>query len=130
MTRRAHRPAPPNQVSRTARLNQLLREVVAEELSRMDDERLELVTITAVDVDADLNRALVYFDSPAGESADAEVLDALASRRVRLQASVGRQVRARKTPVLVFRPDEVMRSAARIDEILRKADRAEGEAAD
>jgi ribosome-binding factor A len=119
-SRRVRRPAPaPYQVSRTARLNQVLREIVAEELERIDDERLEHVHLTAVDVDADLNRAIVYYDSLAGEQGDAAVLEAFAARRVRLQAAVGRELHARKTPVLEFRPDDVLRSAERIDQILR-----------
>jgi ribosome-binding factor A len=119
--RRARRGTPLSgrAVPRTARLNELLREVIAEELERVDDERLEHVTITSVDVDADLNRAIVYFDALAGEAADGEVLDAFGSSRVRLQAAIGRQVRARKTPILQFRPDDVIRSAERIDRILR-----------
>jgi ribosome-binding factor A len=119
-SRRVRRPGPaPYQVSRTARLNQVLREIVAEELERIDDERLEHVHLTAVDVDADLNRAIVYYDSLAGEQGDAAVLEAFAARRVRLQAAVGRELHARKTPVLEFRPDDVLRSAERIDQILR-----------
>ena len=104
---------------RTVRLGELLREVLAEELDRIDDPRLELVSITSVDVDADLNRAIVYFDSVVGEAGDPEVLEAFGACRVRLQAAVGRQIHARKTPILQFRPDEVIRSAERIDEILR-----------
>jgi ribosome-binding factor A len=96
-----------------------LREVLAEELERIDDPRLELVSITNVEVDADLNRAIVSFDSLAGPGGDAEILEAFGARRVRLQAAVGRQIHARKTPVLHFRPDEVIRSAERIDELLR-----------
>jgi ribosome-binding factor A len=99
-----------------------LREVVAEELERIDDERLELVSVTSVDVDADLNRAIVFFDSVSGEAGDAEVLEAFAAHRVRLQSAIGRQIHARKTPVLQFRPDEVIRSAERIEQILRDAD--------
>ena len=34
---------------RTARLNQSLREVLAEALTRIDDERLDMVTITSID---------------------------------------------------------------------------------
>ena len=92
---------------------------MAEELERIDDERLEHVHITTVDVDSDLNRAIVYYDSLAGEAGDAEVLEAFSARRVRLQAAVGRQLHARKTPLLEFRPDDVLRSAERIDQILR-----------
>jgi ribosome-binding factor A len=106
-------------------LNELLREVVAEELTRIDDDKLELVSVTAIDVDADLNRAIVYFDSLAGAAADASVLEALSGHRRRLQAAIGRQIHARKTPVLLFRPDEVIRSAERIEEILRQNPRPE-----
>jgi ribosome-binding factor A len=95
--------------------------VIAEELERVDDDRLDHVTVTGVDVDADLNRAIVYYDALAGESADDVVLEAFGSHRVRLQAAIGRQVRARKTPILQFRPDDVIRSAERIERILRDA---------
>jgi ribosome-binding factor A len=108
-------------VPRTVRLNELLREVIAEELERIDDDRLLRVTVTTVDVDADLNRAIVYYDALAGESADDDVLEAFGAHRVRLQGAIGRQVRVRKTPVLQFRPDDVIRSAERIDRILRDA---------
>ncbi len=96
-----------------------LREVIAEELVRIDDERLELVTITNIDVDNELNRAVVYFDSLEGEEGDAPIRDVLEQHRRRIQSSINRQIRAKKTPVLDFRPDDVIRAAERIDEILR-----------
>ncbi len=103
---------------RTARLNQSLREVIAEALTRIDDERLDMVTITSIDVDQEMNRAIVYFDSLLGEDGDADILAALSSHRVRLQSSVGREVRSKKTPILSFRPDETIRAAERIERIL------------
>jgi len=103
---------------RTARLNQSLREVIAEALTRIDDERLDMVTITSIDVDQEMNRAIVYFDSLLGEDGDADILAALASHRVRLQSSVGREVRSKKTPILSFKPDETIRAAERIERIL------------
>lgn len=118
--RRPRRPASGPQVPRTARLNELLREIVADELERLGDERLEHVSVTAVDVDADLNRALVYFDSWAGPEGDADILEAFAARRVKLQGAIGRQMRARKTPILEFRPDDVIRYAERIEQLIRE----------
>jgi ribosome-binding factor A len=109
---------------RSARLNETLREVIADELVRIDDERLEFVTVTNIDVDNELNRAVVHFDSLGGEETDAAVLEVLEQHRRRIQASINRQIRAKKTPILVFRPDDVIRSAERIEHILR-ADRAE-----
>jgi ribosome-binding factor A len=116
------RPSGPHRYPRSARLGETLREVIAEELVRIDDERLAFVTITAVDVDNELNRAVVYFDSLSGEEGDAAVLDVLEGHRRRIQSSINRQMRAKKTPVLDFRPDEVIRTAERIEGILR-ADR-------
>ena len=103
---------------RTARVGELLREIVAEELTRLDDSRLDMVAITKVTVDRELEKAVVYFDTLAGPEDDAEVVGALDEHRVRIQAAVGRQARLRRTPHLVFRPDEVTRGAERIDDIL------------
>ena len=104
---------------RSARVGETLREIIAEELVRIDDERLEFVTVTGIDVDNELNRAHVYFDSLGGEDGDAEVIDALGEHRIALQAAIGKQIRAKKTPILDFRPDIAIRSAERIDEVLR-----------
>ena len=106
--------------SRADRLSVSVREVVADELVRIDDERLEFVTITRVDVDTEMNRGVVYYDSLRGEEGDADIIEALNDHRIRIQGAVGRQVRAKKTPILSFRPDDVIRSAERIDRILRE----------
>ncbi len=120
--RRSSAPSGAPRYPRTARLSETLREVIAEELVRIDDEALAFVTITKVDTDPEMNRATVYFDSLAGEEADEQIVDAFAAHRVRLQSSVGRQVRAKKTPILFFQPDEVLRAAERIERVLRAPD--------
>ena len=107
---------------RTARLNELVREIIAEELERLDDDRLELVAITQVVVDSDLRHATVYFDSLAGAEGDEGVLTALAEHRVRLQGAIARQARMKRTPELAFRPDDVERGADRVESILRGLD--------
>jgi ribosome-binding factor A len=107
---------------RSARVGETLREIIGEDLVRFDDERLEFVTVTGIDVDPELNRAIVFFDSLAGEEGDEEIIEALGEYRIRLQSSIARQIKAKKTPILEFRPDIAIRSSERIDEILR-ADR-------
>jgi ribosome-binding factor A len=107
---------------RSARVGETLREIIAEDLVRLDDERLAFVTVTSIDVDPELNRAIVFFDSLTGEDGDDAIVEALGEHRVRLQSSIARQIKAKKTPILSFRPDIVIRSAERIDTILR-ADR-------
>ena len=41
---------------------------------------------------------------------------------MRIQSAVGRQVRAKKTPILSFRPDDAIRAAERIERILHDKD--------
>ena len=106
------------------RLGETLREVIAEELVKIDDERLAFVTVTAIDVDNEMNRAIVYFDSLDGEDGDTTIQEVLEEHRRRIQASINRQMRAKKTPVLDFRPDDVIRAAERIEDIIR-TDRVE-----
>ena len=104
---------------RTARVSELVREIVAEEIRRLDDSRLELMTITQVAVDRELHQAVVYYDCLTGADSDEEVEEALSENRGRLQAAIGRQARLRRTPHLVFRADDVERGAERIEGILR-----------
>ena len=107
-------------VARTARLSETLREVIADELVKIDDDRLGFVTITSVDVDSEMNRGIVFYDSMQGAEGDEQILEALNDHRKRLQSVIADQVRARRTPVLQFRPDDAIRAAQRIDEVLRQ----------
>ena len=104
---------------RTARLNTLVREILGDELERIDDERLELVTLTSVVVDGDLKRAVAYYDHSRGDEADAEILEAFDEARPRLQKAVARQARIKRTPELRFELDGVLRNAQHIDQVLR-----------
>jgi ribosome-binding factor A len=113
---------------RTARVNEVVREVVADELERLSDSGLGFVTVTGVEVTPDLRQATVYYSALApvrGEpDAEAEAAEetALALRAVtpHLQAEINRQVRMKYTPHLVFREDPAMRTGERVDEILRQ----------
>ena len=110
-----------------ARVNEVLREVIAEELERLadHDERLRLVTITGVETDPDLRHAVVWVGS-----LPSEVSDALADHRVRLQAAIGRQVRLKRTPLLAFEADPAVSSGQRVEDILRGMRRTAGDEGD
>jgi ribosome-binding factor A len=104
---------------RAARISETVREVVAEELVRIDDDRLAFVTITSIDVDSEMNRGIVYFDSLQGVEGDEAIIEALQEHRKQLQHAIATQIKVRRTPVLEFRPDDAFRAAERIDEVLR-----------
>lgn len=127
---RSRRPQTRREYPRSARLNELLREILADELERIDDDRLELATITSVSVDNDLRHGIVFFDCLDGEAGDAETTEALESHRVRLQAAIGREARVRRVPGLSFRPDPAVRGGERIDDMLRDMGDLDGPAND
>ncbi|MGH9029887.1 MAG: 30S ribosome-binding factor RbfA [Acidimicrobiales bacterium] len=108
----AHAPYP-----RTARVNELLREVLAEAIERMadTDDRLSMVTVTGVRTTSDLSHAVVYLSS-LGEPASA----ALEGMRAELQHEVGSQVRMKRTPHLEFSDDPAVAAGSRVEEILRR----------
>ena len=113
---------------RTARVNEVVREVLADELERLSDPRLGFVTVTGVEVTPDLRQATVYYSAlaPAGADPEAraeaseETAEALRSATAHLQAEIGRQVRMKYTPHLLFREDPAIRTGERVDEILRR----------
>lgn len=113
--------------SRLDRVNEALREVLGDELERVDDERLELVTVTGVKVDADLRRAEVWFDTLKEPD---EVAAALTAQRARLQGAVARQLRLKRTPELAFSPDPAIALGTRVEEILRGLHTQAGDAPD
>ena len=109
----------PRRYPRTARLKELLRQIIAEEIERIDDERLDLVTVMNVEVEPDLRHATIFVDTPTGADRDEEMLAALHDHRIRLQASIAKQTRIKRTPLLAFRADQVERSAGRLEDLLR-----------
>ena len=120
MTRRKRRIPPDHRAGhRTARVGELIRRVVAESMEQLEDERLAMVSVTAVDVDRELHRAVVWFTSLGNtDEGDLDIAEAFEEHASELRRTVGDQTRLRRTPELVFRPDTALRSAERIERLL------------
>jgi ribosome-binding factor A len=103
------------------KVNSTLREVLAEEVERMSDSRLELVSITGVDTAPNLRHAIVYVDVLGAGDAEA-ALESLRRAARRLQSAIAGQVRMKYTPTLEFRIDPGVVQGERIDAILRNLD--------
>ncbi len=123
-TSRGRATGPGRPFARTDRIGELVRELVAEELERIADERLELVTITSADVDGDLARARVYYSAVLAteEGRSAEVAEALEQLRWPIQQVINRSVRARKTPQISFVRDTSIEAGLRIEAVLAGLD--------
>jgi ribosome-binding factor A len=107
-----HHPYP-----RSARVNQILREVISDELMRVSDvdERLGLLTVTGVETSPDVRQAVVYFHSLSEEAKAV-----LEEHRLQLQASVNAQTRLKRTPRLSFAADPAVAHGEAVEEILRR----------
>jgi ribosome-binding factor A len=107
---------------RMARVNEVLREVLADEIELVaaTDSRLELVTVTAVSCEPDLRHATVLLASLPDPARAA-----LGEARTRLQAAVAHQVRLKRTPLLTFEADPAVAQGERVEEILRAIHAAE-----
>ena len=118
---------------RTARVNEVLIEIVADELNRLSDPRLEMVTLTGAEVSTDLAYATLYYSAldPAGgtqNDAQAKATSAALHKATpHLRRVLGGQVRWRNTPALTFKVDPSVAAGQRIEELLREI-HAQGQA--
>ena len=117
--------SPQRKYPRTARVNEVMLEVLADALERMSDPRLELVTLTGVDVTRDLAYATVFYSTMAATAAHAPASfrenaeRALQAATPYLRGLIGRQMRIKQVPRLAFEMDPGILAGQRIEEILR-----------
>jgi ribosome-binding factor A len=122
----------PRRYPRTARLNEVMLEALAEELARLSDPRLGFVTFTGVDVNRDLSNATVYYSTLGGTSVAASETNpestaaALESAAAHLRGVLGREVRVKQVPKLRFVPDPGIEAGERIENILRELHEHDG----
>ena len=120
-----HSPSP-----RMRKVNELLREVIAEGLGGLKDPGLGFVTITGVDTAPDLRSAVVYYSSLGTDEEQEETAAALDRATPRLQAQMAGQIRLKYTPQLRFMVDPSIEEGLRIDRILHDIAEEEREGSD
>ena len=105
---------------RPDRVAEAIRVEVATFLSQdvKDPRIVGLVTVTGVDVSRDLHVATVFVSIYGSASEQAATRDGLDSVASHLRARIGRALRLRVAPEIVFKPDESIARAARIETLL------------
>ena len=115
------------QGARIDRVGQEFREILAEEIPRLKDPRVGVVTVVAVEVSPDLRHASVAYTTMGDEKAKAGTRAAHPSANAHLRAVIGRQVRHKYLPELEFEEDTTYEQGRRIDELIADLHRAEEE---
>lgn len=110
MTERGH--------GRMRRVDAALRQVLSEAIPGLKDPGIGFVTITGVDTTSDLAQATVWVSVLGGEKQREATLRALARAHGVLQAQVGRQLRLRRTPQLVFAYDPAVEGGVRMTSLI------------
>ena len=105
---------------RAQRVAEGIREEVATFLSDgVRDPRITaMVTVTAVEVTRDLRQAKIFVSLLGGDAERATTMEALAGTTGFLRGRVGRALRLRVAPELMFKLDESVARAARIETLL------------
>ena len=112
----------PREFSRNQRLgNQVLRTL--NELLRFEtkDPRLEMVSLTAVDLSRDLSYAQVHFSMLDPNADPAPVLEGLERASGFLRGRLGREIKIRHVPELRFSHDDSAAEAQRISDLIDEA---------
>jgi ribosome-binding factor A len=112
--------------SRTRRVGEEIRTALADLiLTELKDPRLidVMVTINTVHVSKDLHNAQVFVSILADDARSAESVTALNQASGFLKRGIAERVNLRYTPNLHFKLDDTGRTAARINDLLKKIER-------
>lgn len=86
--------------------------------SELKDPRIGFVTVTGVEVTNDLSQATVYLSVLGDDEQKSNTLKALEKANGFLRSELGKRVRLRHTPVLIFKFDSSIEYGSRIEKIL------------
>src|SRR5881296_979056 len=104
--------------SRMRRVNEAIRESLAEALVELKDPRIGFVTVTGVETSPDLRHARVFVSVLGSDAKRAKTLDGLAAAHGVLQARVARELRMKRTPQLAFEYDPTVERGARMSQLI------------
>lgn len=107
---------------RTEQVGDLIQQVLAEALQRdVNDPRLKLVSVTAVDVTRDLAHATVYISVLGDDAKVSAAMTALEKAAGFLRHQIAKQCDLRITPQLHFRHDTSAAYSDKMDQLIQKA---------
>ena len=103
---------------RMRRVNESVRQVLAEALPELKDPRIGLVTITGVDTAPDLRYAVVYVSVLGGVKRRTATMRGLEAAHGVLQSRLARELRLKRTPQLTFEYDPSVERGVRMSQLI------------
>jgi len=115
------------QYKRSHRVGDLIREILSEMILRdLGDPRLEVVTITEVEVTDDLKQARVFFSARGNQLQEDAALHGLESAAGVMRKKLGREMRLRYIPELMFKVDHSFEYGSKIDRLIQTIQEEKG----
>ncbi len=111
---------------RLEKVQKLARQVLGEALQSLKDPRVGFATITAVRISADLRHARVFVSVFGDADQQQSTMEGLRSAAPYLRGRLGREVRMKYLPELVFELDKGPEEAQHLEEIIRTIQSKEG----
>lgn len=105
---------------RANRVGEQMKKELGEIITRkLKDPRVGFVTVTDVEVTADLQQAKIFISVLGDEKQKHDTLVGLAKAKGFIRSEIGQRIRLRKTPELIFEFDEALEYGNKIESILR-----------
>lgn len=109
------------QSQRLARIAELLKEEIGLIIhNNMKDPRIGFTTVTGVDVSPDIKVAKVSVGVLGNQKEKAQTIKTLEQSKGFIQGEIGRRLRMKNTPTLIFLLDESAETSIRISKIIEK----------
>jgi ribosome-binding factor A len=103
---------------RMRRVNESVRQVLAEALPELKDPRIGLVTVTGVETSPDLRSAVVYVSVLGSARKRRNTLVGLEAAHGVLQSRLARELRMKRTPQLTFEYDPSVERGVRMSRLI------------
>jgi ribosome-binding factor A len=103
---------------RMRRVNESVRQVLAEALPELKDPRIGLVTVTGVATTPDLRHATVYVSVLGSVRKRRATLQGLEAAHGLLQSRLARELRMKRTPLLTFEYDPSVERGVRMTHLI------------
>ena len=105
---------------RVQRIREEIKKEASDIIRKLKDPRVGFVTVTDVEVSADLRHVKIFVSVLGDESARAETMEALTRATGFIRTEIGQRIRLRHTPEIQIKADDSIARGARIFELLRE----------